>query len=63
MRKTADEALLFLGLAIELKKAIVRVRRTKPNAAVRLSIRFQAVLRRICDLEAGRRPHPWQVGT
>ncbi len=59
MRRYADDVVMFLGLARELKKAMARVRSKKPDVARRLTVRFEAVVRRIRDLEAGRRPQPW----
>lgn len=59
MRRYADETVVLLGLARELRKAMALARRQKPDVAMRLSVRFEAVLCRIRDLQAGRRPHPW----
>lgn len=59
MRKYADETVVLLDLARELRKAMARTRRTKPALFMRWAVRFEAVVRRIRDLEAGRKPQPW----
>ncbi|WHZ27613.1 MAG: hypothetical protein OJF51_002410 [Nitrospira sp.] len=59
MRRSADEVIMLLDLARELKKAMARARNTSPDVARRLAVRFEAVVRRVRDLEAGRRPSSW----
>lgn len=54
---------MLLRLALDLKKAMARARNTDLDRARRLAVRSEAVVRRIYDLEAGRRPSPWPVQT
>jgi hypothetical protein len=56
---TGDETGMWVRMAFELKRAVAKAKRTKPDLAGRLNVRYAAVVQRIRDGQAGLSPKPW----
>lgn len=58
MRQSKDDTVTLLKLALQLRKAASRARRTDPALARRLAARFEKAMRQVRVLEAGRTSEP-----